>query len=146
MATKEDQLVADIFALVTMMVEIVNPFAEALPLRLGTLRIKLVVCGVFPVYQPKVVLSLLMSAESVTAQDRGEGRVVRSRIRLDLSWDHLEESSLQPTCSGSACLLLQAMSPWCVMRGLARLGEKKASCSGWRDTTVYSVEGRFRVY
>lgn len=71
MATKEDQLVADIFALVTMMVEIVNPFAKALPLRLGTLRIKLVVCGVFPVYQPKVVLSLLMSAESVTAQDRG---------------------------------------------------------------------------
>lgn len=58
MPAEEEDLVTNVVALVTIVVKIMDPFIEALPLRLGTVRIKLVIGGVFPVYQPKVVLSL----------------------------------------------------------------------------------------
>lgn len=110
MAAKEYDLVPDVFTLATVVIQIMNPFVEALPLRLGTLGIKLVVCGVFSVYQPKVVRGLrlqfqLLSKSNISKGIRMDGTGgwlcdVHSQIQKGLCWGRLEESSLQLTYIG----------------------------------------------
>jgi limonene-1,2-epoxide hydrolase len=57
-SAKKHDLETDVLTPFAVVVEIVHPLVEALPLRLGSTRIKFVVCGIFPVYQAKVVLGL----------------------------------------------------------------------------------------
>lgn len=61
MATHHQDLVTDVTILLAVVVEVVDPSGEALPLFLGSIGVELAICGILAVDEAKVVIDLAPS-------------------------------------------------------------------------------------
>lgn len=112
-AAHEQDLVSNVFALPTVVVQVIHPFGKPLPLRLGSVNVIDAIRGVLSVDETEVVLSLYARSTSTSQQytQQANCRNIRNRTRLGSCWDHLAKNILPRWCTQSPFPSPRASTP-----------------------------------